>query len=207
MHQYVRASVLLLTLATFSYIYHNDYGHVKQNERYNTKKMSMHFFKKIVFVWKRPGSVLCNANNRYCVLPQPVHHDVLIKGKQVKSKTPFARASPTLHFLFVIINFLCKHHVLMTSHNRAYKIFQKVQEVSLSWCVIELLSYVTLCANTSTTLYMKVVVSESFEGKTLLERQRAVNESLKSLMPSIHAVTMKTWTPAQYEAKKAQQQK
>mmetsp|Transcript_1140 Transcript_1140/g.2598 ORF Transcript_1140/g.2598 Transcript_1140/m.2598 type:complete len:88 (-) Transcript_1140:437-700(-) len=47
-----------------------------------------------------------------------------------------------------------------------------------------------------------IVVSAQFVGKALLERHRAVHEALGSEMDEIHAVTMKTWTPEQYEAKK-----
>lgn len=50
-----------------------------------------------------------------------------------------------------------------------------------------------------------IVVSPSFEGKKLLERQRAVNASLVDEMDHIHALQMKTWTPSQYEQKKAAQ--
>jgi stress-induced morphogen len=45
-----------------------------------------------------------------------------------------------------------------------------------------------------------VVVSEQFEGKALLARHRLVNDCLKDLMPQIHALSMKTYTPAQYQA-------
>ena len=67
-----------------------------------------------------------------------------------------------------------------------------------------------------------IIVSEKFTGKylllahtsqraqrvartgvALLARQRAVNECLAEEMPNIHAFTMKTWTPSQYEKKKA----
>ncbi|POM65178.1 Bola-like protein [Phytophthora palmivora] len=46
-----------------------------------------------------------------------------------------------------------------------------------------------------------VVVHEGFEGQSLLERQRRVNDCLKEEMTHIHALQMKTWTPAQYEQK------
>jgi len=49
-----------------------------------------------------------------------------------------------------------------------------------------------------------IVVSSAFEGVGLLQRQRAVNDALKEEMTSIHALRMKTWTPAQYEQKKSQ---
>jgi stress-induced morphogen len=47
-----------------------------------------------------------------------------------------------------------------------------------------------------------VVVSEKFEGVPLLKRHRTVNTALEDLMPQIHALTIKAWTPAQYESKK-----
>ena len=46
------------------------------------------------------------------------------------------------------------------------------------------------------------VVSATFQGMGLLDRQRMVNDALKEEMNSIHALQMKTWTPAQYEKKK-----
>jgi stress-induced morphogen len=47
-----------------------------------------------------------------------------------------------------------------------------------------------------------IVVSKLFEGKKLLERQRLVNEKISEEMKNIHALTMKTWTPEQYEQNK-----
>jgi len=47
-----------------------------------------------------------------------------------------------------------------------------------------------------------VVVATKFEGMKLLDRQRAVNDAIKEHMPKIHAFSMKTWTPAQFEQKK-----
>lgn len=46
-----------------------------------------------------------------------------------------------------------------------------------------------------------VVVHGGFEGQPLLDRQRRVNDCLKEEMTHIHALQMKTWTPAQYELK------
>ena len=43
----------------------------------------------------------------------------------------------------------------------------------------------------------------AFEGMGLLDRQRMVNGALREEMASIHALQMKTWTPAQFEKKKA----
>ena len=40
-------------------------------------------------------------------------------------------------------------------------------------------------------------------GVPLIDRQRAVNECLAEEMPSIHALTMKTWTPTQFTKKRA----
>ncbi|HWO42129.1 MAG TPA: BolA family transcriptional regulator [Candidatus Eisenbacteria bacterium] len=46
-----------------------------------------------------------------------------------------------------------------------------------------------------------IVVSPAFDGKGLLEQQRMVNSALKEEMESqrIHALTMKLYTPAQWE--------
>ena len=44
-----------------------------------------------------------------------------------------------------------------------------------------------------------VVVSESFEGKTLVERHQAVYHALGDAMRArVHALTLKTLTPAQH---------
>ena len=48
-----------------------------------------------------------------------------------------------------------------------------------------------------------IVVAESFDGVKLLERQRMVNAVIEEEMKTIHAFSMKTWTPAQHEAKMA----
>jgi len=45
-----------------------------------------------------------------------------------------------------------------------------------------------------------LIVSPSFEGKTLVERHQAVYGALGDAMrAAIHALTLKTLTPAQYE--------
>mmetsp|Transcript_4630 Transcript_4630/g.6427 ORF Transcript_4630/g.6427 Transcript_4630/m.6427 type:complete len:88 (-) Transcript_4630:166-429(-) len=46
------------------------------------------------------------------------------------------------------------------------------------------------------------VVSAKFEGVPLLKRHRLVNSCLANEMDQIHALTIKAWTPAQYEKKK-----
>jgi acid stress-induced BolA-like protein IbaG/YrbA len=45
------------------------------------------------------------------------------------------------------------------------------------------------------------IVSQAFEGKSMIEQQRLVMAILKSEIDSneVHALTMKTYTPAQYE--------
>ncbi|EKX47134.1 bola-like protein [Guillardia theta CCMP2712] len=48
-----------------------------------------------------------------------------------------------------------------------------------------------------------LVVSEKFVGMSLLDRQRSVHEAIEEEMKTIHALTMKTKTPEQYEAMKA----
>ena len=45
-----------------------------------------------------------------------------------------------------------------------------------------------------------LIVSPSFEGKTLVERHQAVYGALgEAMRAAIHALTLKTLTPAQYE--------
>ena len=46
-----------------------------------------------------------------------------------------------------------------------------------------------------------IIVSDSFEGVSLVNRHRKVNDVVKDLMPFIHALSLKTWTPSQYNAK------
>jgi len=48
-----------------------------------------------------------------------------------------------------------------------------------------------------------LVVSTIFEGVPLLDRHRKVNESLKDILNQIHAITIKAWTPKQYEERKS----
>ncbi|KNC48875.1 BolA domain-containing protein [Thecamonas trahens ATCC 50062] len=47
-----------------------------------------------------------------------------------------------------------------------------------------------------------IVVSEAFEGVALLDRHRMVNDAVADEIKAIHAFSLKTWTPAQYEKKK-----
>ena len=47
------------------------------------------------------------------------------------------------------------------------------------------------------------IVSARFDGIPLLARHRLVNETLKQEMQSIHALSIKALTPAQYEAQQA----
>jgi stress-induced morphogen len=47
------------------------------------------------------------------------------------------------------------------------------------------------------------IVSEAFEGKSLLERQKMVHQALAVEMADLHALSFKkTWTPSEYESKK-----
>jgi BolA protein len=48
--------------------------------------------------------------------------------------------------------------------------------------------------------YRLVIVSAEFEGKTLIDRHRLVNEALRDLFgPQIHALSMRTLTPDQWK--------
>lgn len=49
--------------------------------------------------------------------------------------------------------------------------------------------------------YRLIIVSEEFEGRSLIERHRLVNEAVRDLFgPKIHALSMRTLTPDQWEA-------
>ena len=49
--------------------------------------------------------------------------------------------------------------------------------------------------------FYATIVSSAFEGKTLVARQRLVNAALGDRMKAeIHALSMKTKTPAEFEA-------
>ncbi|KXS20497.1 bola-like protein [Gonapodya prolifera JEL478] len=45
-----------------------------------------------------------------------------------------------------------------------------------------------------------VVVAAAFEGKTVLQRHRLVNDACKDLVSQVHAFSQKCLTPAQFEA-------
>ena len=47
------------------------------------------------------------------------------------------------------------------------------------------------------------IVSPAFEGVPLIQRHRMVQSALAEVMKSVHALTLKTLTPAQWEAKQA----
>jgi stress-induced morphogen len=47
------------------------------------------------------------------------------------------------------------------------------------------------------------VVSASFDGKPLLARHRAVTAAIADEVKRIHAITLHTWTPAQWDDRKA----
>jgi stress-induced morphogen len=51
--------------------------------------------------------------------------------------------------------------------------------------------------------FVVLVVSPAFEGVPLLERHRRVNGALAEELKTIHALTIKALTPAQWEQKKA----
>jgi BolA family transcriptional regulator, general stress-responsive regulator len=46
------------------------------------------------------------------------------------------------------------------------------------------------------------VVTDAFEGVPVLKRHRQINDLLKDEMSHIHALSLNTWTVAQYESKK-----
>ena len=52
------------------------------------------------------------------------------------------------------------------------------------------------------TSFNVIIVSEKFTGKPLLQRHRMVNSCLEEELKSIHAFTMKTLTPEQWQKQK-----
>ena len=49
--------------------------------------------------------------------------------------------------------------------------------------------------------YRLVIVSDEFEGRSLIERHRLVNKAVRDLFgPKIHALSMRTLTPDQWQA-------
>ena len=48
-----------------------------------------------------------------------------------------------------------------------------------------------------------VIVADKFEGKPLLAQHRMVNDCLAEELKDIHALTIKTMKPAQWEKQKA----
>ncbi|KAI8975256.1 bola protein [Mycotypha africana] len=53
-------------------------------------------------------------------------------------------------------------------------------------------------------MFEVVIVSNLFEGKRLLARHKLVNEALKEEISKVHAFTQKSYTPAEWEKKKAE---
>lgn len=51
-------------------------------------------------------------------------------------------------------------------------------------------------------MFEVVVVSRLFEGMSLLERHRLVNERIKEMAEKMHALSMKTWTPKQFQQRR-----
>lgn len=48
--------------------------------------------------------------------------------------------------------------------------------------------------------FAALIVSDQFEGKSLLQRHRLVNGVLEQELKTIHAFSQKTLTPAQWQA-------
>ncbi|KAK4517831.1 Isocitrate dehydrogenase [NADP], mitochondrial precursor (Oxalosuccinate decarboxylase) [Mucor velutinosus] len=53
-------------------------------------------------------------------------------------------------------------------------------------------------------MFEVVIVSPIFEGKRLLARHKLVNEALKEEISKVHAFTQKSYTPEEWEKKKAE---
>lgn len=67
-------------------------------------------------------------------------------------------------------------------------------------------THIELADQNSCGLMLDVlIVAEIFEGKTRLQRHRMVTDAIKEEMKDTHAITMKLFTPVQYEEKQAKQ--
>jgi stress-induced morphogen len=72
--------------------------------------------------------------------------------------------------------------------------------------VIHILTMILLCHHTDGAKLEIYVISARFNGVKLLERHRMVNDIVKDaglFDHAIHALTVKAWTPEDYEAKKS----
>ncbi|KAI8089398.1 bola protein [Halteromyces radiatus] len=54
-------------------------------------------------------------------------------------------------------------------------------------------------------MFEVVIVSPAFEGLRLLTRHKLVNEKLKEEISKVHAFSQKSYTPEEWEKKKAEQ--
>jgi len=75
----------------------------------------------------------------------------------------------------------------------------KLQSCALEPVIVEVADTSDGCGSK----FEAIVVSTKFEGMPLLERQRAVNEVISEEMQTIHAFSLKTWTPDQHAKKTA----
>ena len=81
----------------------------------------------------------------------------------------------------------------------AEELIEKIRSSDLSPDVVEVTDDSDGCGSK----FNAIIVSSKFDGVALLDRQRTVNDIISAEMQQIHAFTMKTWTPQQYEAKRA----
>ena len=87
---------------------------------------------------------------------------------------------------------------LVTEMASADALTAKLQASELEPSVVEISDTSDGCGSK----FEALIVSSKFDGMGLLERQQAVNAIIAEEMEQIHAFSMKTWTPAQYEKKK-----
>ncbi|KAA3680852.1 uncharacterized protein DEA37_0009751 [Paragonimus westermani] len=70
------------------------------------------------------------------------------------------------------------------------------QLLDLSRCEVDVKDFSDGCG----AKFDVFIVSDVFTGKPLLERHRMVNGVLSEEIPSIHALTLKTWTTSQWKS-------
>lgn len=87
--------------------------------------------------------------------------------------------------------------------NREARIFEFLQK-ALAPTVLEIENESHMHAGpASETHYKVLIVSPFFEGKSRIDRQRAVNEALKDeFSQGLHALTQRALTPAEFDTQK-----
>lgn len=87
--------------------------------------------------------------------------------------------------------------------NRKQRIEQRLQEaLSPVYLDVSDESYMHAVPTEAESHFKLLVVSEAFQGLSLLDRHRRINELLADeFKQGLHALTMHTWTPEEWQAR------